>query len=213
MPQGLPRAPVYMYPDDEVGRLRRQTLAIAAVLVLLVIAFALVRDTGPAATPAEQAVKLVAKGQNAYLDGDYPAARTHFTEAERRDPKNAQAHFFLGLIMQVVDNNPEGAEAQYRTAIDVDPKHARALFNLGVLRSRAGSKTEAIDLYRRAVAANDRLAGAHLNLGLLLREIDPSSTEAVLELQRAVVLDSSLASRIPDDPPPTTTTSTTTRRR
>jgi len=211
MQKGLPRAPIYRYPDDEVGRLRRQTIAIAAALVLLVVAFSLVRDTGPSATPAEQAVKLVAKGQNAYLDGDYRAARIHFSEADRRDPRNAQAHFFLGLIMQVVDDNPAGAEAQYRTAIDVEPTHARALFNLGVLRSRAGSKAEAIDLYRRAVAANDRLAGAHLNLGLLLREADPSSTEAVLELQRAVVLDSSLASRIPDDT--TTTTSTTIRKR
>lgn len=212
MQEGLPRAPVYMYPDDEVGRLRRQTIAIAAVLVLLVVAFALVRDTGAAATPPEQAAKLVAQGQNAYLDGDYPAARAHFTEAERRDPKNAQAHFFLGLLMQVVDNNPAGAEAQYRTAIETDPKHARALFNLGVLRARAGAKAEAIDLYRRAIAANDRLAGAHLNLGLLLREADTSSTEAVLELQRAVVLDSSLARRIPDDPPPTTTSTTTKKR-
>jgi tetratricopeptide (TPR) repeat protein len=200
-------APVYKYPDDPVPRLRRQTLVVAGVLIVLVAAWLAVRDTSSNASPAEQATKLVADGQQAYLDGNYRTARQDFNEGQRLDPNNAGAHFYLGLVMQVVDNNAAGAEAQYRQAIAADPRFARALFNLGVLRAKAGDRNEAIDLYRRAVAADDHLASAHFNLGLLLREVDPNSQEAVAELQRAVVLDGSLVSRIPEDA--TTTTSTT----
>jgi Tfp pilus assembly protein PilF len=200
-----------MYPDDPARRARRRRITIALALAVLLAAFIVTRSTTTKPSAMPRAAVLVREAQNAYADGDYATARTRLTQAQRLDPRNPSAHFYLGLIMQIVDNNAAGAEAQYREAITEKPQFARALFNLGVLRAKAGATAEALDLYRRAVAADDRLAAAHFNLGLLLRAGDPNSQEAVSELQRAVVLDPSLAKRIPDDT--TTTTSTTVNRR
>lgn len=177
---------------------------IAVVLGVLIAAFFMLR-TKDEADARDQASAQVKVGLMAYQEGDYQAARTNFTEAIRLDSKNALAHYNLGLIQQVIDANPSGAEARYREAIALRPDLSRALYNLGVLRAADGDTEEAITFYRRAITADEKLANAYFNLGLLLRQLDPASEEATTRINQALALNPTLKDRLP-----TTTSSTST---
>lgn len=177
--------------------------AVVALVVLVGAFFFITR--GDSKSPTDKAADLVTAGLTAYSQGDYTSARNAFQQAIAKDGDNPFAHYNLGLIEQVIDKNPAGAEAEYRKAIALKPDFASPLFNLGIIRAAAGAKDEAIDLYRRAIEADDQFASPHLNLGFLLLEKDPDSLEAQQEFQKAVILDPSLQSRIP-------TTSTTVKK-
>lgn len=189
--------------DAEVRRWRGISVGLAVVLAALIGAFLVVQGSDDEnERSADPTTELIATGEAAYERKQYSLARRSFLSAIARDPDSAAAHYNLGLIMQLVDQNPAGAEAQYRKAIDAQPDFTSALFNLAVLRAQADATEEAIDLYRRTIAADPQHAAAHLNLGFLLQKIDPASPEAQAEFARAVELDPSLANRVPA---PTTT--------
>lgn len=188
----------FMYaPDSDLIAKRRQVVIAAAVALVVLVGGFFILNRGDGKNSSEKATDLVAAGLTAYTQGDYAAARKSFQDAIAKDEKNAFAHYNLGLIMQVVDSNPAGAEAEYRKSIAIKPDFASPLFNLGIIRANAGAKDEAIDLYRRAIEADDQFASPHLNLGFLLLEKDPDSLEAQTEFQKAVILDPTLQSRIP----------------
>ena len=71
-----------------------------------------------------------------------------------------------------------------------------ALYNLALLRAEAGDTTEAVDLYRKVIFLEPTNAEGHLNLGLLLLDAG-ALDEAEQQLQQAIALDPSLASRLP----------------
>ena len=139
------------------------------------------------------AAALVAKGLQEQAAGDLASAKRDYTQAIADDPKNKFAYYNLGLIQQI-GGDKAAAEANYRVALSIDPKFAQPLYNLAILRTAANSITEAIDLYRRTIAASPKAADAHFNLGLLLRQTG-NVAEGNLEVQVAVKLDPSLASR------------------
>lgn len=202
----------YVYPGDDIPRLRRQSIAIVFVLALLVVTYFMTR-TEQSSDARSQAAALVKAGLIAYQEGDYRSARNDFTAAIRLDKRSSLGHYNLGLIQQVIDANTPGAEAHYREAIALNPDFSRALYNLGVLRAADGDVEEAIMFYRRAVAADDLLAAAHFNLGLLLREQDPDSEEATAAINHALALNPTLQNRIPTTTTSTTTSSTTSKKR
>ena len=139
------------------------------------------------------AAALVSKGLQEQAAGDLASAKRDYTQAIVDDPKNKFAYYNLGLVQQI-GGDKAAAEANYRLALGIDPKFAQPLYNLAILRTAANSLTEAIDLYRRTIAASPKAADAHFNLGLLLRRTG-NTTEGNLEVQAAVKLDPSLASR------------------
>jgi tetratricopeptide (TPR) repeat protein len=155
-------------------------------------------DSGTKANPGSSggpkgAAALVAKGLGEQAAGDLASAKRDYTQAIVDDPKNKFAYYNLGLIQQI-GGDKAAAETNYRLALSIDPKFAQPLYNLAILRAAANSLAEAIDLYRRAIAASPKAADAHFNLGLLLRK-SGNITEGNLEVQTAVKLDPSLASR------------------
>jgi tetratricopeptide (TPR) repeat protein len=83
----------------------------------------------------------------------------------------------------------------YRAALQLDPTFVTALFNLAILRT-GPSPFEAEELYRQVIGLEPKDATAYLNLGFLLRS-QGSVTEGNNDLKTAVLLDPSLASRIP----------------
>jgi Tfp pilus assembly protein PilF len=139
------------------------------------------------------AAALVAKGLQEQAAGDLASAKRDYTQAAVDDPKNKFAFYNLGLIQQL-GGDKAAAENNYRIALNLDPKFVQPLYNLAIIRTAAGSRSEAIDLYRRAIASSPRASDAHFNLGLLLRQ-SGNTTEGNLEVQAAVKIDPSLASR------------------
>ena len=102
------------------------------------------------------------------LIADYETALT-------TDAGNVLALYNLGLIAQT-SGDTEGAEARYRAVLVADAQYQPAVFNLAIVRKALGDLEEAETLYRRAIELRPGDAGAHLNLGLLLRETVGRST-------------------------------------
>jgi hypothetical protein len=82
----------------------------------------------------------------------------HALEATTLNPRDADAHFQLGLI-QLQRRNLAEAEARFRQAAEIDPSDADYAFQLGcVLRGR-GQLPEALEWLSRAAALNEKTAG------------------------------------------------------
>ena len=79
------------------------------------------------------------------------------------------AHNNLGVMLQTVRKDFDGAEAAYRAAIAADPGHANAHANLGVLLQYERKDIDGAEAaYREAIAADPGHASAHSKLGVLL---------------------------------------------
>ena len=187
---------------------RRLQATIAVVLVAVFISMAACSSDKPSATSeADLAATALAKGLAAHKAGNLAEAASDYQEALRHDPNNKFAYYNLGLIDQT--NGALGsADSNYSLAISIDPKYGPALYNLAIVKTAEGDTAAAIDLYRTTIEVQPDYAAAHLNLGFAL--IDSGDRrEGRNELSKAVELDPSLASRIPDQAPSTDSASPT----
>lgn len=119
-----------------------------------------------AATPAAQAVEA---GLTKHVKGDLDGAKADYLRALDSEPGNVLGLYNLGLIAQTQGDDTE-AEKRYRTVLAVDATYQPAVFNLAIIRKAANDLVGAEKLYRQAIQFRPGDAGAHLNLGLLLRE-------------------------------------------
>jgi tetratricopeptide (TPR) repeat protein len=164
------------------------------LLTLLLLVTAACGIKAQATTPGQQANDLVNAGVKAEAAGRTAEAADDYHKALAIDPRNKFAYFDLGVIDQAAGRSAT-AELEYRNALQYDPNFVGAIYNLAVLRTQA-APTEAIDLYRKVIAIQPIYAAAHLNLGFLLIAAG-QKVEGKAELDRAVALDPSFASRIP----------------
>lgn len=169
---------------------------------------------GDDASPKKEAAKRLDEALAAHAEGRISEATKAYREVLDKEPDNKYAHYNLGLIDQQAGRAKQ-AEKEYRAALAIDANFTSALFNLAILRAPADA-TEAERLYRTVIGLEPGNASAHLNLGFLLLSKDQQGAGEA-ELDKAVELDPSLASRVPErDPeepqepedPNTTTTST-----
>jgi tetratricopeptide (TPR) repeat protein len=169
--------------------------ALAAVLVVALLAFSAVACSGGDDEQAQASADL-ALALKAHQEGRLDDAIELYKSVIALDPGNKYAYYNLGLIHQTRGAYPL-AEGEYRGVIAIDPEFVPALFNLAVLQAERGEPEEAIDLYRRVLVIQPDNAAAHLNLGFALLDAGQRA-EGKAELQQAVDLDPTLASRIPD---------------
>jgi tetratricopeptide (TPR) repeat protein len=82
-----------------------------------------------------------------------PEAVTQLQAACKNAPKDAQAHFSLGLAL-----NDQGqaaqAQAELEAAVGIDPHFARAWYNLGLLQNAGGDALKAIHSLLQAESAD-----------------------------------------------------------
>lgn len=128
-------------------------------------------------------------GQILFARGDFAAAAEHYRRAAVLKPELAPNHNNLGLAYARQERFSEAVSA-YRDAIARSPEKAKttATFRINLanalgawgnqLEARSGSADEARALYEQAVAeyravlaANDRDAVAHRNLGVVLVQL------------------------------------------
>jgi len=79
-------------------------------------------------------------------------------EASTLNPRDADAHYQLGLIYSQ-RRSFEEAEKSFRRALEINPEESEALFHLGsILRHQPGRNAEALALLERAVKIDPKLS-------------------------------------------------------
>jgi tetratricopeptide (TPR) repeat protein len=183
-----------------------ETAAGRFLLLALALTFVL-SGCGNDKSEGQKAADPLKAGLSAQRAGRVAEAERDYRDVLAKDPNNKYAYYNLGLIAQQAGQSQD-AEEDYRVVLRLDPDYEPALFNLAILRT-SPDVNEAISLYRHAIAVSPGYAAAHLNLGFALKQTGKSS-EGDAELAKAVSLDPSLASRMPQaqpaQPVPTPTT-------
>jgi superkiller protein 3 len=96
-------------------------------------------------------------------EGNLKAALTHYTEAVRLDPSNANAQYNLGNVHYRFGRYEAGIEC-YVAALKADPSLAMAMNNVGVAYYRMGRIPEATAAWKRALEIDPALESAIENL-------------------------------------------------
>jgi serine/threonine-protein kinase len=91
-------------------------------------------------------------------------ARASAKRALELDPNLADAHSAQGGVMQRVDFNFAGAEAEYRGALELAPQNVSAIGNLANLLATLDRFDEAVALSQRAIALDPLRGQSHNNL-------------------------------------------------
>lgn len=119
---------------------------------------------GPAATSTSDDVT---KGTAAVKAGDWTSARALFEAAIQKNPKQADAHYYLGLVMDKTGDKA-AAEKNYRAALDLQPDLQEASENLTAIYVEGQKFDEAIALAKKALTRNAKNAEMQLNLAVAL---------------------------------------------
>ena len=77
----------------------------------------------------------------------------HKTQLSEK-PDDPSVHSNYGVFLKERKGDLEGAEREYRMAIELDPNHVNGLGNLANLVSEKGDRDQAADLYRQALEAD-----------------------------------------------------------
>ncbi len=169
---------------------------IRAAVGLSVLAIALAACGTP-----QTATTLVTLGLKAQLAGDLTTAEDNYLQAIKLDTNNSVAHYDLGTIYDR-HGDTSLAVGEYTSALVIDPTFTDALFNLAV-DTAAANPTGAKALYLKVVSAQPSYAAAWLNLGFIL-QAEGDTSEARVDWSKAVVLEPSLATRLPSGSTPAT---------
>jgi len=117
---------------------------------------------------------------------DWDTAIAKLRETLKKDPKNAEAHNILGLLLGRKGADSKDVAAEFRQAIQLRPEYARAHNNLGLVLAQSDEDKEAIAEFKEAIRIAPDYADAHANLGATL--IDSGGEDAIKELETAVAL-------------------------
>jgi Flp pilus assembly protein TadD len=124
-------------------------------------------SAAPSATVAPASSPDVARGIKLLEDGDFKGARAAFEAAVQKNPKDADAQYYLAVTLEK-GGDKAGAEKGYREALKLKPDMDEAAINLAALLVEGEKWDDAIALLRPAVARHGTDAGLHTNLALAL---------------------------------------------
>ena len=96
---------------------------------------------------------LILKGQMLAMRGELAEARKTLEEAYRIAPRNAEAHFQLGILFDNSKLNREAVE-QFRFSVALRPLDPRAYDYLGLNLEALGETQEAATVYKKGLLVN-----------------------------------------------------------
>ncbi len=118
--------------------------------------------------PRLSAEDLFARGNLAYLEGDYECALADYEWAIQLNPGYAAAynnrgvaHYYSGQLAQAL--------ADYNEAARLDPRYATSYMNRGIVRTALGDLDGALVDFSEAIRLNPAYALAYLNRGVTWR--------------------------------------------
>jgi tetratricopeptide (TPR) repeat protein len=123
---------------------------------------------------------------SALMQQDPHAAILELRELEQKFPDFEMCHVCLGNALSA-ENDDQGAEAEYRTAIKLAPEDADAHVGLGDLQKKQKNYDAALVEYRTAERVEPNSPAGFLSAGRALLEKKDCSA-AVAELKQAVAL-------------------------
>ena len=108
----------------------------------------------------------MSRGTAAVKAGDWTTARTQFETAVSKNPKNADAWYYLGLVMDKTGDKG-AAEKDYKQALTVQPDHDAAK-NLVAIYVESQRYDDAIALAKQSLAKNSKDTDMQLNYAVAL---------------------------------------------
>jgi tetratricopeptide (TPR) repeat protein len=145
---------------------------------------ALLEDDAPSAQSPD-----FEQGVAAIRDQKFEIARGHFEKLVAAEPRNAQAHFYLGVAQQNLEQLP-AAQASYQKAAELQPKLADAWVNWTATLLDAGDAQGALPVIDRGLAQNAKHPGLLYNRALALSALRQRN-EAVPAFKAALEADPS----------------------
>jgi tetratricopeptide (TPR) repeat protein len=126
-------------------------------------------------------------GTDLLAAGKVDDAITHFRNALRIEPEDADSHYSLGTAL-LQKGSIDEAIAEFQGALQIEPGDADAHYNLAAAFRQEGKLDEAIAHYQSALQFKPDNAEAHYNLAVALRQegrVDEAIThyEAALKLK------------------------------
>jgi len=106
--------------------------------------------------------------------GQLEAAAGYFRQVIQREPKRAEAHFGLGLVLFKDGKAVEGL-ASLEKAVQLEPQNAVFVYRLGQVRLEAGQTDRGIQAIAQAITLQPRFLAPYLSL-----------TQALVEQNRVV---------------------------
>ncbi len=107
------------------------------------------------------------RGMAAFKAGDWNGARTSFEAAIKKNPKQADAHYALGLVMDKTGDRAS-AEKHYKDALAIDPAMIEPAENLTAIYVEDKRYDDAIGVAKKALEKHDKNAELLLNYAIAL---------------------------------------------
>jgi tetratricopeptide (TPR) repeat protein len=143
-------------------RVLHQTLCLATIALAISVSLPRAFAQAPVST-------LLRRGADELQHGDLAAAAKDFQQALKLDPKNADAHTYLGVIADQKNEIGE-AEKHFAAAVAIDPKSASARNNHGAILVKLGRKQQAIREFETSLRLKPDDPNALVNLAQLYFE-------------------------------------------
>jgi tetratricopeptide (TPR) repeat protein len=151
----------------------------------------------PSTRHAENASALVAQAIAALEQGDAATAKTLFERALKRDPKNVEAHTYLGALADRA-GDLQAAETHFAAAAKNAPRSAEARNNYGAILFRRGRAAEAAAEFEASLKLDARQPSALVNLAQIrfassAHDVDLRAVRALFERAQTIAPDAEIA--------------------
>lgn len=130
--------------------------------------------------------QLLQQGLFHHRRGELPQAMQQYSDVLQKDPKNAEALYYVAVIACQEGQFKEGVNL-VRKALALVPAEARMLNLLGQALDRLGQPLEAIKALDQAIALDPNLAAAHANRANILTDAG-MPVEALKSFDKALAL-------------------------
>ena len=128
------------------------------------------------------AARQPALAQDARLEQFSPREEMDRKAQLRRNPRDANAWFYLGRYYDFTHRNQEAAQAFYQATL-IKPGWAEAFFNLGKMYRSLGHYRDAARALQRATLLKSDYSRAYFYLGLVYLDLDQSDEAAQALIQ------------------------------
>jgi len=128
------------------------------------------------------------RGMELYKQGNYVKAKLEFKNVLQIDPKDAEAHFMFGQIMEK-EQDWRKAYALFLRAVELNPNHAGAMTHLGRLYAMSGAPEKALEAADKVLVQKPGDPAAMVLKGLAKARMG-NKEDAVRDVEAAVKVDS-----------------------